>query len=99
MVQVNTPHNSLNAIVLLFTDDSKNSEKYVHPNLESVDANIEDVLNSLHSGRSGSLTKNSMYKHARGFFLNGVNHVVKPTEYFGRDNAETIVRRRDCYVR
>lgn len=89
---MNTPHNSLNAIVLLFTKSSANvSEKYVYSNIESVNATIEGVSNALYSGESGSLTRNTIYKHARAFFLNSVKDVVKPTKYFGGNKFALVV--------
>lgn len=80
-VSVNTPHNSLDAIVLLFTEKGADDlEKYVYPNTNSVEVTIEGVWNALYPGGSGSLIKNSMYRHTRAFFFNGVKNVVKPTE-------------------
>ena len=49
-MRVNIPRRSMNAIVMLFRDDTKDSEKFVFPNLKDIKVSIDGTTNALYSG-------------------------------------------------
>ena len=49
-IRVNVPRKSMTAIVMLFRDDNKDSEKFVFPNITNMQATIEGSPNTLYSG-------------------------------------------------
>ena len=63
-IRINVPRKSMTAIVMLFRDDAKNSEKFVFPNITNILATIEGVPNTLYSGRKGGLTRSGLYEVA-----------------------------------
>ena len=69
----------MNAIIMLFRDDTKDSEKFVYPNIDSVEVSIEGVPNALYTK---SLNKHEMYETARDFFLDDVSDTITPREFF-----------------
>ena len=77
--RVNLPRRSMNAIVMLFRDDAKDSEKFVYPNIDSVEISIEGVPNALYTKSMG---KHERYETARDFFLDDINDTITPREFF-----------------
>ena len=78
-MRVNLPRKSMNAVVMLFRDDAKDSEKFVYPKISKVEVSIEGVPNALHTH---ALQKYGMYKAARDFFLDYEFNTVTPREFF-----------------
>ena len=72
----------MNAIVMLFRYNTKDSEKFVFPNLKDIRISIDGTTNALYSGGSGGLTKSGMYKAARDFFLDDDNSTITQEEFF-----------------
>ena len=96
-MRVNLPRKSMNAVVMLFRDDAKDSEKFVYPNIEKVEVSIKGVPNALHTY---ALQKYGMYKAARDFFLNYEFNTVTPREFF-KDKFALVIDMRtvnDKYV-
>ena len=78
--RVNLPRRSMNAIIMLFRDDAKDSEKFVYPNIENVDVSIEGVPNALYTKSMG---KHEMYDSAKAFFCEfGKDSEITPREFF-----------------
>ena len=78
--RVNLPRRSMNAIIMLFRDDAKDSEKFVYPNIDSVEISIEGVPNALYTK---SMEKHEMYDSAKAFFTEfGKNTEITPREFF-----------------
>ena len=77
--RVNLPRKSMNAVVFLFRDDAKDSEKFVYPNIDSVEVSIEGVPNALYTKSMG---KYEMFNTARDFFLDDVSDTITPREFF-----------------
>ena len=69
----------MNAVVMLFRDDAKDSEKFVYPKISKVEVSIEGVPNALHTH---ALQKYGMYEAARDFFLDYEFNTVTPREFF-----------------
>ena len=72
----------MNAIIMLFRDNAKDSEKFVYPNLKDIKVSIDGTTNALYSGGSGGLTKSGMYKAARDFFLGNDSNTITQKEFF-----------------
>ena len=89
-MRVNIPRRSMNAIIMLFQDDAKDSEKYIHPNLKTVKATIDGSTNVLYSGGEGALTKVGMYEGARDFFLDNEQNTITQEQFFC-DNKFALV--------
>ena len=62
--RVNIPRASMRFIAMFFKDDTKDSEKYVFPNITGVSVTINGKPNALFSGGDGKLDKAHMYKTA-----------------------------------
>ena len=77
--RVMLPRRSMNAIIMLFRDDTKDSENFVYPNIDSVEVSIEGVPNALYTH---NLTKHEMFNTARDFFLDDINDTITPREFF-----------------
>ena len=78
--RVNLPRRSMNAILMLFRDDAKDSEKFVYPNIDSVEVSIKGVPNALYTKSMG---KAEMYNSAKGFFREfGEDPAITPREFF-----------------
>ena len=90
-MRVNIPRKSMNAIVMLFWDDAKDSEKFVYPKIKVIKATIDGTTNALYSGESGGLTKSGMYKAARDFFLDNDNNTVTPRQFFNGNMFAAVI--------
>ena len=78
-MRVNLPRKSMNAVVMLFRDDAKDSEKFVYPNISKVEVAIEGVPNALHTH---AMEKYGMYEAARDFFLDYEFNTISPRAFF-----------------
>ena len=96
-MRVNLPRKSMNAVVMLFRDDAKESEKFVYPNIKTVKVSIEGVLNALYTN---AMEKSDLYEAARNFFLDDDNNTVTPRDFFKNKFALVIDLRtvNDIYV-
>ena len=81
-MRVNISRRSMNAIVMLFRDDAKDSEKFVFPNLKDVKITIDGSTNTRYSGGSGGVTKTQMYEAARDFFLDNTENTITQEDFF-----------------
>ena len=72
----------MTAIVMLFRDDAKDSEKFVYPNIEDVKLTIDGSTNQVFSGGSGGITKTGMYKAAQDFFLDNTENTITQEQFF-----------------
>ena len=89
-MRVNIPRRSFTAVVMLFRDDAKDSEKFVYPNIEDVKITIDGSTNQVFSGGSGGIGKTGMYRAARDFFLDHTEEVITPKQFFC-DNKFALV--------
>lgn len=64
-LNVNVPRKSMKAVVLLFKDDSADSESYVYPNLKAVEISIEGKPNQVNSR---DLITSRLYEEAHTLF-------------------------------
>ena len=83
----NLPRRSMIAAVFLFKDDTKDSEKFVYPNIDNVRVTIEGVPNALYTN---ALEKAGFYESARDFFLDYEFNTVTPREFF-KDKFALVV--------
>ena len=81
-MRVNIPRRSMNAIVMPFRNDAKDSKKFVFLNLKDIKVSIDGTTNALCSGGSGGLTKSGMYEAAQNFFLDDDNNNITQEEFF-----------------
>ena len=66
-INVNVPRKCMKAIVLLFKDDSTDSEDFAYPNLKTVKISIEGKPNQVYPR---DLTRNRFYEEASRLFSN-----------------------------
>ena len=64
-INVNVPRKSMKSILLLFKNDSSDSEPFVYPSLKTVKISIEGKPNHVYSR---DLTKNRMYDEGHKLF-------------------------------
>ena len=70
-INVNVPRKSMKAIVLLFKDDSSDSESFVFPSLKTVKISIEGKPNQVYPS---DLTANRLYEEAHCLFSNKIKY-------------------------
>ena len=90
-MQVNIPRRSLTAIIMLFRDDAKDSEKFFYPNIEDVKITIDGSTNKVFSGGSGGIGKTGMYKAARDFFLDHTEEVITPEDFYCKNHFALVL--------
>ena len=89
----------MNAIIMLFRDNAKDSEIFVYPNLKDIKVSIDGTTNALYSGGSGGLTKSGMYEAARDFFLDDDNNTITQEEFFCDNKFAAVIDMRTINVK
>ena len=90
-IRINVPRKSMTAIVMLFRDDTKDSEKFVFPNITNILATIEGVPSTLYSGGKSGLIRSGLYEAARDTFLDYEFNTVTPEEFYQENKFAAVV--------